>query len=188
MPFLRQEPDNSLAETLGNLGSSLGNALNPLNRIRAQDMAIQIQQRQQEVSASPAARRGQRQRRRGVRQTEPSQPRRRQPRGHSGADPQRHLSGHGERRQRPRRERQLQGPLGGGGPVHRQATRIGPPQCRRRARANSGRAERRQHRRAELRQRRQGHQRGDGDHRCDRLGYDANIEGSRRDWPARSFV
>ena len=49
MPFLRQEPDNSLAETLGNLGNSLGNALNPLNRIRAQDMAIQIQQRQQEV-------------------------------------------------------------------------------------------------------------------------------------------
>ena len=49
MPFLRQEPDNSLAETLGGLGSALGQALNPLNQIRAQDMMAQVQQRQWEI-------------------------------------------------------------------------------------------------------------------------------------------
>ena len=45
MPFLRQEPDNTLAETLGNLGSGLSNALNPLNQIRANDMMAQMQER-----------------------------------------------------------------------------------------------------------------------------------------------
>ena len=49
MPFLRQEPDNTLGETLGNLGSALGNALNPMNQIRANDMMAQIQQRRWEI-------------------------------------------------------------------------------------------------------------------------------------------
>ena len=49
MPFLRQEPDNTLGETLGNLGSALGSALNPMNQVRAQDIMAQIQQRRWEV-------------------------------------------------------------------------------------------------------------------------------------------
>ena len=49
MPFLRQEPDNTLGETLGNLGSALGNALNPMNQIRANDMLAQMRQRQWEI-------------------------------------------------------------------------------------------------------------------------------------------
>ena len=46
MPFLREAPDNTLAQTLGNLGSSLTEAWNPLNQIRAQDMLSQMKQRQ----------------------------------------------------------------------------------------------------------------------------------------------
>jgi hypothetical protein len=49
MPFLRQEPDDTLASTLGNLGSALGAALNPMNQFRAQDVLAQIQQRQWEI-------------------------------------------------------------------------------------------------------------------------------------------
>jgi hypothetical protein len=49
MPFLRQEPDNTLAETLGNLGSSLGNALNPMNQLRAYDIQQQMWLRRQQV-------------------------------------------------------------------------------------------------------------------------------------------
>ncbi len=50
MPFLRQEPDDTLAQTLSGLSSSLGNALNPMNQIRAQDVLAQVQQRQWEVA------------------------------------------------------------------------------------------------------------------------------------------
>jgi hypothetical protein len=49
MPVLRQAPDNTLAETLGNLGSSLSNAFNPLNQIRANNMMSEMQQRQWEI-------------------------------------------------------------------------------------------------------------------------------------------
>ena len=49
MPFLRQSPDNTLADTLGNLGNSLGNALNPLNRLRAYDIQQQIAIREQQA-------------------------------------------------------------------------------------------------------------------------------------------
>ena len=58
MSFLRMEPDNSLAETLGNLGQSLGQALNPRNQLEAQSLADQIQQqrfnlqRQQQIDAA----------------------------------------------------------------------------------------------------------------------------------------
>ena len=49
MPVLRQAPDNTLSETLGNLGSSLTNAFNPLNTIRAQNLQSEIQQRNWEI-------------------------------------------------------------------------------------------------------------------------------------------
>ena len=49
IPYLRQEPDNSLAETLGNLGSSLGNALNPMNQLRAYDIQQQMFLRRQQL-------------------------------------------------------------------------------------------------------------------------------------------
>ena len=49
MPFLREAPDDTLASTLGNLGSALGTALNPMNQFRAQDVLAQIQQRQWEI-------------------------------------------------------------------------------------------------------------------------------------------
>ena len=45
MPYLRMEPDNSLAETLGNLGSSLTQAFNPMNQLRAQSLLQEQQQR-----------------------------------------------------------------------------------------------------------------------------------------------
>jgi len=54
MPVLRLEPDNSLAETLGGLGSALGQALNPMNQIRANDMLAQMQQRQWEIAHAKA--------------------------------------------------------------------------------------------------------------------------------------
>jgi hypothetical protein len=49
MPVLRQPADNTLAETLGNLGSSLSSALNPMNAIRSQNMMSEIQARQWEL-------------------------------------------------------------------------------------------------------------------------------------------
>ena len=49
MPVLRSPPDNTLSETLGNLGSSLTNAFNPLNTIRAQNLQSEIQQRNWEI-------------------------------------------------------------------------------------------------------------------------------------------
>jgi hypothetical protein len=49
MPILRQEPDNTLSETLGNLGSSLTNAFNPLNMIRAGNLQSEIAQRNWEL-------------------------------------------------------------------------------------------------------------------------------------------
>jgi hypothetical protein len=42
MPVLRQEPDTSLGDTLGNLGASLTQAFNPLNQIRAQTMTQEL--------------------------------------------------------------------------------------------------------------------------------------------------
>ena len=50
MPVLRQAPDNTLAETLGNLGNSLSTAFNPLNQIRANNMVSEMQQRQWEMT------------------------------------------------------------------------------------------------------------------------------------------
>ena len=41
--------DNTLGDTLGNLGTSLSQALNPLNQIRAQDILAQVRQRQWEI-------------------------------------------------------------------------------------------------------------------------------------------
>jgi hypothetical protein len=49
MPFLRMPEDNTLAETLGNLGSSLGNALNPMNQLRAYDIQQQMFLRRQQL-------------------------------------------------------------------------------------------------------------------------------------------
>jgi hypothetical protein len=49
MPFLRMPEDNTLAETLGNLGSSLGNALNPMNQLRAYDIQQQMFIRRQQL-------------------------------------------------------------------------------------------------------------------------------------------
>ena len=49
MPVLRSPPDNTLAETLGNLGSTLAAGLNPMNQIRANNMASEIQQRNWEL-------------------------------------------------------------------------------------------------------------------------------------------
>jgi hypothetical protein len=62
MPFLRMSNDNSLAETLGNLGRSLSGALNPLNQLRGyqlqQRMFLeqeQLRQLQREGAAKTAA-------------------------------------------------------------------------------------------------------------------------------------
>jgi hypothetical protein len=41
--------DTTLGDTLGNLGASLSQALNPMNMIRAQDIQAQVQQRQWEI-------------------------------------------------------------------------------------------------------------------------------------------
>ena len=49
MPFLRQELDSTLAETLGRLGQSLGDALNPLNSLRAYDIQQQLFLRRQQL-------------------------------------------------------------------------------------------------------------------------------------------
>ena len=49
MPVLRMPTDNTLGDTLGNLGSSLAQALNPMNQIRAQDMLAQMRQREWEI-------------------------------------------------------------------------------------------------------------------------------------------
>jgi hypothetical protein len=49
MPFLRQEADTSLGDTLSNLGSQLTQAFNPLNQLRAQATAQEIQQRRFEL-------------------------------------------------------------------------------------------------------------------------------------------
>ena len=45
MPVIRQGPDTTLADTLGNLGSAVTNVLNPLNQVRAQNFVSEIQQR-----------------------------------------------------------------------------------------------------------------------------------------------
>ena len=49
LPVLRQGPDNTLSEVLGNLGSSLAQNLNPMNQIRSQNMLSEIQQRNWEI-------------------------------------------------------------------------------------------------------------------------------------------
>ena len=49
MPVLRMPADDTLGSTLGNLGASLSQALNPMNMIRAQDIQAQVQQRQWEI-------------------------------------------------------------------------------------------------------------------------------------------
>jgi hypothetical protein len=49
MPVLRMPTDTTLGDTLGNLGASLSQALNPMNMIRAQDIQAQVQQRQWEI-------------------------------------------------------------------------------------------------------------------------------------------
>jgi hypothetical protein len=49
MPFLRQEADTSLGDTLGNLGSQLTQAFNPLRQIQAQSALSEIQARQWEL-------------------------------------------------------------------------------------------------------------------------------------------
>ena len=49
MPVLRMPADTSLGDTLGQLGSNLTQAFNPMNQIRAQDMMAQMQQRQWEI-------------------------------------------------------------------------------------------------------------------------------------------
>ena len=60
MAFLRLPEDDTLATTLGNLGASLGNALNPRNQLEAQALVDQIQaqrfnlQRQQQLDAANA--------------------------------------------------------------------------------------------------------------------------------------
>jgi hypothetical protein len=60
VPFLRMETDNSLAETLGNLGQSLGQALDPARQLQAQSLVDTIQrqrfdlQRQQQLDAANA--------------------------------------------------------------------------------------------------------------------------------------
>jgi hypothetical protein len=48
MPILRQAPDNTLSETLGNLGNSLSNAFNPLTAIKSQNLQSEIAARQAE--------------------------------------------------------------------------------------------------------------------------------------------
>jgi len=54
MPVIRQGPDTTLADTLGNLGSSITNVLNPLNQVRAQNFVSEIQQRQWEIQRQQA--------------------------------------------------------------------------------------------------------------------------------------
>ena len=49
MPVLRMPADNTLGDTLGQLGANLTQAFNPLNQIRAQDMLAQMRQRQWEI-------------------------------------------------------------------------------------------------------------------------------------------
>ena len=49
IPVLRMPTDTTLGDTLGNLGASLSNALNPMNMIRGQDLLAQMQQRQWEI-------------------------------------------------------------------------------------------------------------------------------------------
>ena len=49
MPVLRMPADNTLGDTLGNLGRSLAEGLNPMNQIRAQDMLAQMRQREWEI-------------------------------------------------------------------------------------------------------------------------------------------
>ena len=49
MPVLRMPQDNTLAETLGNLGQALTSNFDPLNRLRAYDVQQQIAIRQQQV-------------------------------------------------------------------------------------------------------------------------------------------
>lgn len=54
MPFLRQEGDVGLGDTLGNLGAQLTQAFNPMNQIRAYDALAQMRQRQWEVQHAQA--------------------------------------------------------------------------------------------------------------------------------------
>jgi hypothetical protein len=49
MPFLRQDGDTSIGDTLSNLGRSLGEAFNPLNRMRAYDIQQQIWLRNEQL-------------------------------------------------------------------------------------------------------------------------------------------
>jgi hypothetical protein len=49
LPVLRMAPDTSLGDTLGRLGQSLTESLNPLNTMRAYDIQQQIWMRQQQV-------------------------------------------------------------------------------------------------------------------------------------------
>jgi hypothetical protein len=58
MPFLRMESDNTLAESLGSLGQSLAQALDPARQLQAQSLVDTIQrqrfelQRQQQIDAA----------------------------------------------------------------------------------------------------------------------------------------
>jgi hypothetical protein len=49
VPVLSMPADTTLGDTLSNLGTTLSTALNPMNQIRARDIAAQVQQRQWEV-------------------------------------------------------------------------------------------------------------------------------------------
>jgi hypothetical protein len=54
VPVLRMPQDDSIGNVLGNLGTTLSTALNPMNQLRAQDIQQQIQQRNFEVNKARA--------------------------------------------------------------------------------------------------------------------------------------
>ena len=59
MPVLRMPQDNTLAETLGNLGQALSSNFDPLNRLRGYDIQQQMWLRQQQVLQTAARESGQ---------------------------------------------------------------------------------------------------------------------------------
>ena len=49
MPYLRMEPDNTLAQTLGSLGSNLQQAFDPMRQIQGQNLLSEMQERRWEL-------------------------------------------------------------------------------------------------------------------------------------------